>query len=115
MKVCVKISSNQPLNPVQMALTTIVRTLGYQIVETPEEAEVVVVNDIIVALELLKDDEDVKVLIAVHPGTWGSSERAGAPGLIKAFPGRVFARPTVEFDGEQNIVFFLMNLAEELK
>lgn len=116
MKVCVRISSKEPSNPIQMALKAIVGlNSSLQIVETPEQADLVVVNDATEAFGLLKDDEDVKVLVATLPGTHGSSTRAGVQGLTKSYPGRVFARPMVEFEGEQNIVFFITNLTEEMK
>lgn len=116
MKVCVQISSKEPSNPIQMALKAIIGgNASLQIVETPEQADLVVVNDATEASELLKDDEDVKVLVATLPGTHGSSTRAGVQGLTKSYPGRVFARPIIELEGEQNIVFFIINLTEELK
>lgn len=116
MKACVKITSTEPTNPIQMALKVVVGlNPALQIVETPEEAELVVVNEAKTAFELLKDDEDVKVLIATLPGEYGSSVRAGVQGLTKAYPGRVFARPMIERDGEQNIVFFILGLKEEVK
>jgi hypothetical protein len=116
MKVCIKITSHEPTNPIGMALKAIAKLNPVvQIVDTPEEAEFVVVNESTAALDILKDDENVKVLVAIAPGSWGERERAGVPGLTKAYPGRVFARPELESEGEQNIVFFLINLKEELK
>lgn len=114
MKVCVKISSREATNPVAMALRAVIGlNPALQIVETTEEANLVLVNEIATAFELLKDDEDIKVLIAIAPGTWGSRERDGAQGLSKNYPSRVFARPMVEREGEQNIVFFILNLNKE--
>ncbi|OGZ03997.1 MAG: hypothetical protein A2648_00135 [Candidatus Lloydbacteria bacterium RIFCSPHIGHO2_01_FULL_41_20] len=116
MKVCVKISSREATNPIQMVLKAIVgQNTSLQIVETPKEAGLVVVNDITVALGLLKDDENIKILIATLPGTYGASTRAGVQGLLKAYPNRVIARPMVELEGEQNIVHFLTDLKEEAK
>lgn len=114
MKVCVKISSREATNPIQAALRAIIGlNSSLQIVETPEEAELVVVNEVAVALGLLKDDEDVKVLIATLPGMYGASTRAGVQELAKSYPSRVFARPMIEREGEQNIVFFVLELNEE--
>lgn len=116
MKVCVKISSKEPSNPIGMALKVVVGlNSSLQIVEKPEEAELVVVNDVTTALDLLKDDEEVRVLVALALGSEAVSAKAAVQGLTKAYPGRVFARPMIERDGEQNIVFFILNLKEEVK
>lgn len=114
MKVCIQITSQGNTNPIAMALKAITRANPtLQLVEMPEKAELVVVNDIATAAELLKDDEDVKVLVAVAPGSSGSSAKAGALALAKRYPGRVFARPMLELEGEQNIAVFLVNLNKE--
>lgn len=113
MKVCVQMQAS---NPIAVALKAIIgQNPSLQIVETPEEADLVVVNEITTASELLKDDEDVKVLVAVAPGSWGSSAKAGAQGLAKAYPNRVLTRPMLELEGEQNIALFLINLKEEVE
>lgn len=116
-KIYVKINSNYESNPVQ----TVIRMIAglnpeVQVVETPEEAGIVVVDDIAVALEFLKKNTEVKVLIAAPFG------RGRNPGfeqsvydLNKAYPGRVSVSPMIANEEGQNIVFSILALKKELK
>ncbi len=103
-------------NPIEIALKAIMEMNSMiQIVNSSDEAELLLTDDTSQALRFLKDGDETKVLIAIMPGWQGESTRLGASSLAKAFAGRVYTRPLVEGSGEQNIVFFLLNVEEEMK
>lgn len=109
-------SSYEEMNPIAAALSAVAEiNVTTEIVELAEEAGVVVTNDIRDALGFLKDYEKVQVVVVLPPGRDRMAAEAGVNSLAKAYPGRVYARPMLEREGEQNIVFFLINISEELK
>jgi len=116
MKMFISIESHEETNPIAFALRAVAEmNRETEIVESVEEADVVVTKGIRAALGLLKDYEEVRVVVALPPGRDRVALEAGASSLAKAYPGRVYARPMLEREGEQNIVFFLINITEELK
>ncbi len=103
-------------NPVEFALKAIMETNpAIQVVNSSDDAELLLTDDVSKALRFLKDGDDTMVLIAIMPGWQGKSTRAGAESLAKSFAGRVYSRPIVEGPGEQNIVLFLLNITGEMK
>lgn len=103
-------------NPIELALKAVIAVNPtIQVVNSSDEAELLLTDDVSQALRFLKDGDETKVLIAIMPGWQGESTRSGASSLAKAFAGRVYTRPLVESPGEQNIVFFLLNIEEEMK
>ncbi len=100
--------------PVGSAIAAIInlKSSGLMVVTNQEDAELVVVETSSAALDILKEYEDVKVLLVAYPGWEGESVRSAAKGLQKGFPGRVYMRPVVRRDGEEDLVSFLINFKE---
>lgn len=117
-KIYIQISGKDESNPVQTAIRMIAGlNPNVQVVETPEEAGIVVVDDTTAALEFLKRNGDVKVLIATPP-LWRSKNLAfeqSVQDLTKAYPGRVSASPMIDNGEGQNIVFSIIALNKEFK
>ena len=118
MKIFVSVAGSEGrlTNPVEFALKAVMgMNPVIQVVNSLDEAELLLTDNLSKALRFLKDGDDTKVLIGIMPGWQSKSTRAGAESLAKSFAGRVYARPIVEGNGEQNIVFFLHNIEEEMK
>ncbi|MBP7822507.1 MAG: hypothetical protein KA034_01690 [Candidatus Moranbacteria bacterium] len=118
MKIFVSVAGpdHSSTNPIELALKAIMESNSViQVVNSSDEAEVLLTDDVSQALRFLKDGDETKVLIAILPGWQREPTRSGAISLAKAFAGRVYARPLVDYLGEQNIVFFLLNIEEEMK
>ena len=109
MKTFISIRSPESTNPVQLAIGVIVEANpNLEVVGMAEEAGLIITNEARQALDFLKDDENVKVLVATFPGRQGESDRRGAESLTKAYPGRVLTRPMMAFNGEEELVPFLL-------
>ncbi len=96
------------------AIAAIIKGIGsgLTIVTEQEEAGLIITEEVSVALDVLKEYEDVKVLLVAYPGYAGDRVKSAAKGLQKAFPGRAFARPVVGRDGEEDLISFLRNFKE---
>lgn len=78
----------------------------HELVESLDEAELFVTDSIDSAADALRAHKTA-VLFALQPARRARDEIA-AQLLQSAYPGRVFIRPILENDGEENIVHFLM-------
>lgn len=103
MKLYIRITADQPQ---VRSVLKMIAAQAHEVVEEPAAAELIVTDSPSEALGFLKEYEEVKVLIALQPVDRQRAE-SGANSLAKAYAGRVFIRPIVEFEGEENMVFFL--------
>lgn len=113
-KVFVSIRSDEARNLIKMALEKVVE-LTQQIVDDPEEADLIVVNSATDALSMLKEYEAV-VLVAVMVNM--KHEETGARSLQKAYPKRVLIGQMLEFNmqpGDVPLVPYIMGFIEEQK
>jgi len=102
-KVHIFIESQSEGNPIQMALELVSRTLtGCEIVESAEDAEVAITNSPRRALSMLKESDDLRVIIFPWSASRKSDE-AAAESLASAYAGRVVVRDVIR-DDEMGLV-----------
>lgn len=114
-KVYIQIKSNEQSNPIKMALEQVTK-LTQQVVDDPEDADVIVVNSSSDALTMLKENDEAIVVIAVNP--WEKSDETGARSLKKAYPNRVVIGQMLDFkvepeSGDVPLVLYLMGMIKE--
>lgn len=114
-KVFISIRSNEPISPIKMALEK-VSSLTHQVVENPEDANLIVVNSSADALTMLKENDEATVVIAMMPGM--RHEETGTRSLKRAYPERVVVAQMFNIkpdSGDVLLVPYIMGLASEKK
>lgn len=96
-------------SPVKRAIACICEVAHHQVVESIDEAELVVTDSSKDALSVLKENEIVRVAIM----TYRSHEEIGARALQRAYVGRVDVCPLL--DNENNISVYLIKHQGEVK
>ena len=99
-------SSNGEVSPIDYALKAIIDLTPNTVVESIDEAEVVIVDDVHTALDLLRKTQ-VRVIVF----TVGDTHKVGADALAgnPAFAGRITHCPLI---GENELVLHLLTLTE---
>jgi fructose-specific component phosphotransferase system IIB-like protein len=87
-RVFVSITGNEGLDLLNRVIAAVGKMVN-EIVDKPDDADLIVVSPATAALRMLKENDEAKVLVVIFLGGFNDSEGTAARALRKAYPDRV--------------------------